>query len=487
VVYLTWSLPALVVVGLVASGRAGILKASIIGTSVALAVALLASPQTFQFGDARIALLRGAWIGWIVVPYILGGLFFWQMAIRPGKAAMPAETTLGNDRSRRRLVFAACFLIGPFAESVTGFGVGIIGTMTLVRKLGVKPIYLLAFSLLSQTMILWGAMGSGAIVGAAFAGTTPTDLVLHSSVFVAALNTAWLPLFWRLASQAGLPTKWAEHVSEAFWLASCLVVVIGATVLVGPEAAMLAAYGPIIVLRFLVDERPGLAAVIDALWRLLPFAAVIVWLVAIRLVQPLHQVLDEAVKLSPFLGAPVWFPLSHAGTWLIAAGLLTGLLRGHAYAFPSEMRAVWRTGRLAIFTVVSFAMMAEVLSISGIAAGLAQGLFRSLGQWAVVMTPILAGLFGVVTNSGGAGNGLFMASQIDLATTAGLTVSAVAALQHMSGLTMSMFSPVRMAIVCSLAGTPGMEGDAYRVMLPFAVATIAILLAISLLIALKII
>jgi lactate permease len=103
------------------------------------------------------------------------------------------------------------------------------------------------------------------------------------------------------------------------------------------------------------------------------------------------------------------------------------------------------------------------------------------------MTPILAGLFGVVTNSGGAGNGLFMASQIDLATTAGLTVSAVAALQHMSGLTMSMFSPVRMAIVCSLAGTPGMERDAYRVMLPFAVATIAILLAISLLIALKII
>jgi lactate permease len=52
------------------------------------------------------------------------------------------------------LLFTACFLIGPFAESVTGFGIGIIGTMMLVRRLGVQPIYLLAFSLLSQTMIL---------------------------------------------------------------------------------------------------------------------------------------------------------------------------------------------------------------------------------------------------------------------------------------------------------------------------------------------
>ncbi len=119
-----------------------------------------------------------------------------------------------------------------------------------------------------------------------------------------------------------------------------------------------------------------------------------------------------------------------------------------------------------MLTVITFSMMAEVLSISGIAAGMAQGLFRSLGQWAVIVTPLLAGTFGVVTNGGNAGNGLFMASQVDLATAAGFSVAMVASLQHVSGLSMSMFSPVRMAIVCSLAGTPGMEKAAYRVMRP---------------------
>jgi lactate permease len=152
--YLVWSLPALVVVAAIASGRVGTLIASIIGLFATLAVSLTTAPHGFQIPDAVVSLARGAWIGWIVVPYFLGGLLFWKMAIRPGDAAMPVETSLSDAHARRRLLFTACFLVGPFAESATGFGVGIVGTMMLVRRLNVQPIYLLAFSLLSQTMIL---------------------------------------------------------------------------------------------------------------------------------------------------------------------------------------------------------------------------------------------------------------------------------------------------------------------------------------------
>lgn len=484
--YLIWSLPALLVVGLIASGRAGILRAAMVGTIVALAVAFLTAPQTFKAAEAGLALARGAWIGWIVVPYILGGLFFWQLAVKAGNTSAAAERT-DDGRANRRLLFAACFLIGPFAESVTGFGVGIIGTMMLVRRLDVKPVYLLAFSLLSQTMILWGAMGSGSIVGAAFAGMTPTDLTLHSSLLVATINMAWLPLFWRLAARAGLGARPGELVSEALWLAACLALVIGATYLLGPEAAMLATYGPVIVLRYLWDERPDRDGMLNAFVRTLPFTLVIGWLVAIRLVEPIHEALLDAIRIAPFTGAPIWFPLSHAGTWLLLAGLLTALLRGKGYLVAIEFSTAWRTGRLAVLTVITFSMMAEVLSISGIAAGMAQGLFRSLGQWAVIVTPLLAGTFGVVTNGGNAGNGLFMASQVDLATAAGFSVAMVASLQHVSGLSMSMFSPVRMAIVCSLAGTPGMEKAAYRVMVPFAAMAMTCLLIAAVLVALRVI
>ncbi len=475
--YLLWSLPALAVVLLIASGRVSVLKAAVAGTVLALAVAAVAAPQPFDAAAARVALSRGAWIGWTVIPYILGGLLFWQVAMLPGKGALPPGHQPHDAVARRRQLFTACFLIGPFAEATTGFGIGIIGTMAAIRPLHVRPIELLAFSLLSQTMILWGAMGSGVIVGAAFAGMDPTELALRASVFVCAFHLFWLPMFWRLAARAGIAAGPREHGMEALWLAAGLALASGATLWLGPEIAMLAAYGLLIVLRFLAQERPGRAALIRACGRMLPFMLLIGGLVLTRILPPLRQWLEAGLRIVPFEGVPAWSPLYHAGTWLILGAVLTGLLRGQGTALPREMKTAWKTGRLAVLTIVIYSMMAEVLTKSGIAAALAEGLFAALGGWAILVTPVLAGLFGGLTNSGNASNGLFMASQIRLGTAAGFHLGSVAALQHISGLTMSMFSPVRMAIVCGLAGTPGRERDAYRVMLPFAAAALLVLLA----------
>ena len=58
----------------------------------------LTAPQTFRPAEAGLALVRGAWIGWIVVPYILGGLFFWQLAVKAGSKSAPLERT-GDGRA----------------------------------------------------------------------------------------------------------------------------------------------------------------------------------------------------------------------------------------------------------------------------------------------------------------------------------------------------------------------------------------------------
>lgn len=486
-IYFLWTLPAIATIVSIASGRLGTLPASIVGLLMALIVALTSAPQVFLASDAAISLLRGVWIGWTVVPYILGGLLFWQMAIRPGNATMPVETVLDDPRTKRRLLFTACFLIGPFAESATGFGVGIIGTMMLVRRLNVAPIYLLCFSLLSQTMILWGGMGSGVIIASAFGRTDPNTLALNTSVFLVAFHVFWLPLYWFMANAAGVTADWRERANEAAWLGASLAAVIGATALLGPETAMLAAYGPIIVLRYIVDERPDRAALVLALNRMAPFVFLIGWLVVTRMVTPMAQFLSETARLQPFLGVPAWSPLFHAGTWLIVGAILTGVLRGHRAAFGSEIKAAWKTGRLAVLTVITFSMMAELLSGSGVAAGLANGLFDAFGTWAVVLTPQISAVFGALANSSNAANGLFMSSQVSLATDAGLNIAAVIALQQAAALSLNMISPVRMSIVCSLAGTPGRERDAYRIMLPFAASTVFVVLIGSLLIAMGII
>lgn len=481
--YLVWVLPALAVIGIIASGLAGTLPASLIGLAAALAVALTTAPHGFTIADAETALLRGAWIGWVVVPYILGGLLFWQMAIRTGDAAMPVETSLPDARARRRFLFTACYLIGPFAESATGFGIGIMGTMVLLRRLELKPIELLAFSLLSQTMIVWGAMGSGAIVGAAFARTDPAALALHTSYIYLLFNLLWLPIYWHMADRAGVGAGWHERVSETIWLVGSLGLAITATAFLGPEPAMLAAFGPAIVLRYLIDERPDRAAIASAARRMLPFTLLIGWLALTRLVPALNQHLQATWQLQPFAGAPIWAPLFHAGTWLIAAAILTALLRGHHRTFPAEIHAAWKTGRLAVLTVIVFSMMAELLSRSGIAEGLAHGMYDVFGVWSVSVTPMISAVFGALANSGNAANGLFMPSQLSLATEAGLDVAAVVALQHAAALSLNMVSPVRMSIVCNLAGTPGHERDAYRAMFPFVVVIVLVLLVISALVA----
>ncbi|MGX7705565.1 L-lactate permease [Methylobacterium sp. Gmos1] len=477
--YVLWASPALAVIAAIVSGKTGTVGAALIGLALALIVALFAAPHAFQVGDAAVFLARGAWIGWIVVPYILGGLFFWRIALRPGGPAIP-ERSLSDARARRRLLFAACFLIGPFAEAATGFGVGIIGTMMLVRRLDVAPVPLLAFSLLSQTMILWGGMGSGAIVAAAFARTDPTTLAVNTSWFMVAFNLLWLPLFWRLAERAGVSCGWRERVNEMRWLCAGLAAVIAATVALGPETAMLAAYGPLIALRYVLDERPSHRELLLATRKVAPFATLITWLLLTRLIPPLKQVLEQAGRLQPFPGAPAWSPLFHAGTWLVVAAIVTGLLRGQAYAFVQEARGAWRTGRLAVLTIVAFAMMAELLSGSGVAEGLARGMFEALGRWSVLVTPIISAVFGALANSGNAANGLFMASQLSLAAEANLNLAAVASLQQAAALSLNIVSPVRMSVVCSLAETPGMERQAYRAMLPFSTVVIIVLLASAL-------
>ncbi|TDR94001.1 L-lactate permease [Enterovirga rhinocerotis] len=473
--YLLWASPAFAVIAAIATGRTGSLGAALIGLAVACAVALAVPPQAFHLLEAGTALARGAWIGWIVVPYILGGLFFWQIALGSARGATPEETPV-DARARRRMLFAACFLIGPFAESATGFGVGIVGTMALVRRLGVAPIPLLVFGLLSQTMILWGGMGSGAIVSAAFARMDPTELAVNSSLFMVAFNLLWLPCYWRVADASGVGSGWGERVSEALWLGAAQVSVIAATAGLGPEAAMLASYGPIIVLRYLIDERPDRERLLRAARRVAPFAALIGCMVLTRLVPPLKEFLEATGRIQPFDGVPAWSPLFHAGSWLVLAGLVTGWLRGRGRDFPREVGAAWRTGRLAVLTIIAFAMMAELLSGSGIADGLARGMFEALGRWSLLLTPMLSAVFGALANSGNAANGLFMASQLSLAAEAGLSVAAVASLQQAAALSLNIVSPVRMSIVCSLAGTPGREREAYRAMFPFAATAIIVLL-----------
>ncbi|WP_313370396.1 hypothetical protein [Achromobacter animicus] len=484
--YLLWSLPALTVIAAIASGRVNTTIAAALGLLVALPIALLVAPAPFALAQLAVALERGLWIGWIITPYILGGLLFWQMAAQggmsKGAAGGPPDAMRLDPLARRRLLFFACFLVGPFAESATGFGVGMLGTVMLIRPLGLKPREIMVFALLSQTLIPWGAMGSGTLLASAYARVPATQLALYSMVPVALLMGVWLALYWRTAARAALSAPAAELGREAGWMAASLALLTAATALLGPETALLAAYGPLIVLRFLADRRPDRGQALDAARRALPYIALIAWLVATRLVPGLNRGLAILADLKPYADLPAWMPFLHAGSWLIAGAVAMAAWQRHPGALRAQARAAWMTGRHAVMSVFLFAMMAEVLAGAGISRAYADGLFSSLRDWTILITPLLAGAFGILANSGNAPNSLFMSSQLSLALQAGLNVPAAAALLHVSGTSMGIFSPVRMSIAAGLAHGRGQERGVYVLLLPFALAAFGILLSLALLV-----
>lgn len=481
--YLLWSLPALIVIGAIASGRLNTTTAAVLGLLAALPIALYGAPAPFGIGQLGLALERGLWIGGIISPYILGGLLFWNMAAqgrKPQLAADADKAALAHPLARRRLLFFACFLVGPFAESATGFGVGMLGTVLLIRPLDLKPRDTMVFALLSQTLIPWGAMGSGTLLASAYARVPATQLALYAMAPVALLMVLWMLLYWRTARRANLRAPMAEHGREAAWMLASLVALSGATALLGPETALLAAYGPLIVLRFLLDRRPDRPRLQSAALTALPYILMIAWLVATRLLPGLNRNLAAIATFSPFPDLPAWMPFLHAGSWLIAGAVLIACACRQRGLLAAQTRAAWTTGRHAVYSVFLFAMMAEVLAGAGISQAYADGLYASLRDWTILITPLLAGVFGILANSGNAPNSLFMPSQLSLAVSAGLSVPAAAALLHVSGTSMGIFSPVRMSIAAGLAHGRGEERGVYARLLPFALAAFGMLLCLAL-------
>jgi lactate permease len=354
-----------------------------------------------------------------------------------------------------------------------------LGTIMLLRHLSFAPRHLIIFALLSQSLIPWGAMASGTLLAAAYAKLPVTQLSMYVAIPVSLLMLVWLCLFWKTANKAGIASSVWECVRELLWVGTGMILLLVATRHLGPETALLSAYGPLIILRYLLDVRPARTEAWSIARKISPYIILIGSLAVTRLVPALKNTLTNVGRIAPFDNLPAWSPLLHAGTWLIGGALLTAIARKQTHFLKKEAKSAWFTGQQAVLTVFLFSMMAEVLAGSGISGEFATATFDALSEEAILITPILSGLFGVLTNSGNPANSLFLPPQVALAVQAGLSVPAVAALQHVSGTSLGFFSPIRMSIAASLAGGRGQEKNVYMTLVPFAIAAMLVLIGFA--------
>ncbi|WP_375413558.1 L-lactate permease [uncultured Bradyrhizobium sp.] len=472
--YLLWSLPFVAVAMLIASGRASSTAAGCVGLATAVAVSLVAAPNRFDGSDAVAAVARGGWLAFLVGAVILGGLFFREVISGDAPAGKPLQIAAAR---RRKQLYTTCFLVGPFAEGATGFGIGQVTVAPILQGIGLAPVDAVLLGLFSQIMVSWGAMANGTIVGSQLSGIGPIDLGLHSALLTAPLLVAWLGLFWRIAARAGVPGTLMDFAGETACTIAAAGLLIACNAMFGPEVAALAALGPLIVARFLIDGKPD-----GDQWRAavrvgLPYGALIAGLIATRAIAPVNAFLAHAVAIRPFAEGPTWFPLLHPGSWLLVVGLATTLVTGRpALAAPSLQRA-WTRGRKPILTIGFFLAMAQVMAMSGMADGLARGLRSILGPFAVLATPLFAGLFGFLTGSSNASNGLLMPAQIALAKEAALSLPWLGAIQNTTSAALTMLSPVRVAVGCALVGDPKLDRTVYLRAWPLGLVPLVILTA----------
>ena len=525
---------------LLASRRVSLLTAGLAGmtlafvTMIAAQAPLDALPEMAALKMAAVKAGEGAWLAWHAMSIIAAGLLFHRAFEARGiRAAAIAQ------ENRRRAVFVACFLVGPFAESVTGFGVGLVVALAMLRHMGLPPVQAAALGLFSQVLAAWGAMGVGTRVGAELIGVSFTELGTASALLMAVVLPCLLPVFWGLISSSvksdtsdftlalrrrarpsgRLPSQaWAcgaavaaftsEHKSgltlggmiHACGLRStlrdraadvalllCLAGLIWLTNrFVAPELGGGLAAGVLLVLvegpRLLRSEtgpRAAMAALMERLW---PYVLLIAALMATRLLPPLSDWTGHWLVLDPFGGLAPLALLRHPATWLvaIAAILLAGLPASKA---GEVVRGALRAALVPMAATLVFVEFAAFMAASGGAALFGQAWREVAGRFAVLATPLFGGAAGMLTGSNTASNALMMHIQLSLAAESGLPPMLTAAIQTVSGSICTMLTPGRIVLAAGLVGLQQAEGAIYRRALPIGLATILSLLAVVVLVA----
>lgn len=475
--YLLWSLPLLTVAVLIATGRAGSILAGTAGACLAVIVAGLAAPRHFGIGESVQAVAHGAWLAFLIGFVIAGGLFFREVLSDEPIEKGPEQ---GSADQRRRL-FDICFLIGPFSESVTGFGVGQVSAVASIRSLGVAPLNAIVLGLFSQTLVPWGAMATGTMLGAELAGLDPHDLGFRTACISSILLVAWLCLYWRLARTAGLPANGCILATESAWILGIGAALIFANILLGPETAGIGTLGPLIILRELLRSKGVAQLWLQTRSTVIPYALLAIGLSTTRVVPLIGERLFALCRFMPISDAPAWAPLLHPGTWLIGIALGTAIVTGRQKRITIAIRRTWPLANRAIANIAVYLIISQVMAISGIATASAELLKAHLGALAVLTTPVLAGAFGLLTGSGNATNGLLMPSQRALAILTTVSLPWLAAVQNTTACALTMLSPVRVGIGCTLGGKPRHERQVYANAWPLGAVVVVLGLLITML------
>jgi lactate permease len=457
-VLLVQAVPLLVLVGLLGFARTGPVVACAAAIAASVPAFLATRPVGELAGFFGASLAEGAWLAVVPVGIVAAGLVFHGAVVAREDGATPP-----GDVSDR--MFTAAFLLGPFAETVTGFCVGAIFALGVMLRAGVPAVPAAAMSLLTLALIPWGGLGPGTAVGAAISGVPGQELGARNAWIVAAELPLLLLLFWHWSAAAGFRVPVSRRLGQLGW-----VLAVGASLIlwhrVAPwELCGVLATGPLLAARMLLADPPrGVAGWVRAVRGAGPYLVLAAVLLGSRLWR-------DAPALQPFPGLPP-LPANHAMVGIVLVALAVALVQPAPGRLVGDaMRRAWRPA----LALLVFVVLSRFLSNAGIPQALAHALAGAFGPAAPYASPLLAGISAFFAGTNVGANSTMMPLQGELGRLAGMAPAALPAIQN--GTLFLLLAPQVVGMIAGLAGGGVTPAAIWRLAWPVALVSLAVGLA----------
>ena len=444
------TLPVLATLGLLAAKvRALYAALAALGTAAVLTATVFRTPLA-DLGEAQLHMLPTL----VELAAILfGGILLSELMSRTGAQARLGDRLDGACRSRSRALLLIVFGVTPFAESLTGFGIGVVVAIPLLRQLGLAPARAAVVGLLGLVTVPWGSLAPGSLVSAELGRVDFQELgvvsaLLSAPVFLicgaAALAVAHGP---RRALAAGGELLLA---TGTLWLTVWAVNSYIGVPLAGVLGGLATIAVLLLVSRLQERGRARTAGRAEPVGRALaPYAFLVLGLLAGR-------VLLSAAGVEEGWWTVIAGP---AGWLLLTAALTPRLLGAEGDVLPDAARTA--TGRWwqVTLTTALFLVLGTLLTVTGMSREIAEAC-AALGPAYLMLAPWIGAVGGFLAGSNTGANAMFAASQSATAHALGYPALQLVGIQNVSAALASGGSVARVLLAAELAtNSPGPRGS----------------------------
>jgi len=411
------------------------LHAALLGLAAALGAAIIA----FPLSSAEISEATLRWLPLVleVVMIVGGGLLMSEVLRHAGSQAAIADWIKSRVGTGVSAVLLVVHGVTPFAESVTGFGIGVTIGIPLLVFMGLPARYAALIGLLGLCAVPWGSMGPGTMIAAGLAGVRFDELGVASALFsVIPFTMNGVIAAWLVSSPQARPKAIALGVLSAMALT---VAVTLSNLAFGTAPAGALGTVAIICLHLYWGSKNSK----QVKSKLLPEGQ--------RALKAYGVLLGGVLLFGTgfkLLHLPeVWRYTASPALWLFIATAWFSAGRPDSEPLQRAMRSWKQVGPVTALFIV----MGIVMSVTGTAAFLAR-ILSEIGSGYLAIAPFVSAMGGFVTGSSSGSNAMFAATQAEIARSLDLNVLIFIALMNIAAAFSTLASPGRIEMAIQLAG-----------------------------------